>query len=302
MRALTWGDIPPAARAALVSLAGGSGFEPISRGYRGSVLGVLNERLFVKAAPASDPGLDDLETEARVAAALTHLLSTPALRFDDAIDGWFVLGFDLARGQMPQEPWQPAQLQGVLDSLDAVADTLTPSPVAALPTIADRMRGRTTTWRLLRSGEARESLTPNDLSAWERRNLDRLADLEARAEVSLTGQTLLHFDLRHDNLLIDDQAVTFLDWGRACIGPAWVDVACLLLESRTVVADLNGIFRGTARGAAADPSDVDVLLTIFASYWRHAATLPSEARPGLRARRQYSAQATLGWLANRWSS
>ena len=296
-----WDAIPHAARAGLVSVAGGSGFIPVSGGYHGSVVGVLNERLFVKAVPAGDPAFDDFDTETRVAEALQNRLPTPTVRFADVVDGWSVLAFDVARGRIPLEPWQPSQLQVVLDALDAVTDALTPSPVIPLPTVADRMLGRCTTWGLMSHGESRGRLTPNDLTTWERRNLDRLADLEARVETSVAGQTLLHFDLRHDNLFIDDGAVTFLDWGRACIGPAWVDVACLLVESRTVDADLDAIFLGTARGAAADPAEVDILLTLFASYWRHASTLPSGDRPGMQARRRHSAEATIGWLARRWS-
>lgn len=298
---MDWRDLPRAAQQELTSLAGNDQFNALTGGYSGGVTGILGRVLFVKAVPSDDPAFADLRIEARVAAGLSGHVSTPVLRLGEMLDGWFVLAFDVAPGRMPNEPWQRDDLDLVLHALDAATDALTPSPVPALPTVTQRMRGRCTTFRLLHAGEARDAFTPDHLHEWERRNLRRLAELEGLAETALVGQTLLHFDLRHDNLLIDDRTITFLDWGRASIGPAWVDVACLLLESAVDGAGLDTLFRSTRRGSAADPTEVDMLLTLFASYWRHAATLSADSAPGLQARRHFSAQATLNWLADRWA-
>lgn len=299
MGSLNWEDLPLTVRTNLRSLSGGEGrFRSVSGGYSGAITGFLGEFLFAKAIPVSDPVSSDFSIEAKVATALKGIVTTPTLCFGGVIDGWSILVFELASGVMPEEPWHPAQLKVVLRSVDAMTAALTPSPVTQLPTVADRMQGRSNTWRLLREGRSRDMLTVRDLSNWEVLNLDRLANLEGQAE-TLSGETLLHFDLRHDNLLIDDDEVRFLDWGRACIGPAWVDIVCLLLESNTGDSDLEGLFRATSRGAIAAPPQVDVFLVMLASYWRHSALLETDT-PGLRQRRQYSLEATLRWLSNRW--
>ena len=117
------------------------------------------------------------------------------------------------------------------------------------------------------------------------------------------GETLLHFDLRHDNVKIDEHGqICVLDWGRACIGPDWVDVVCLLLESDAGSTDLESLFLQSARALDADPRAVDAFLTVLASYWRHAATLTHEVPAELKRRREFSGQSTLQWLQQRWHS
>ncbi|MBT2595995.1 phosphotransferase [Arthrobacter sp. ISL-72] len=115
------------------------------------------------------------------------------------------------------------------------------------------------------------------------------------------GETLLHFDLRHDNLKIDERGqIWVLDWGRACIGPDWVDVVCLLLESDAGSTDLESLFLQSARATDADPQAVDGFLTILASYWRHAATLTHDVPAELKRRRELSSKSTLQWIQQRW--
>ncbi len=54
-----------------------------------------------------------------------------------------------------------------------------------------------------------------------------LADFEAGApEVAAGGETLLHLDLRADNLLLSKkERVLVVDWPHACVEIPWVDVA-----------------------------------------------------------------------------
>jgi thiamine kinase-like enzyme len=58
-----------------------------------------------------------------------------------------------------------------------------------------------------------------------------LFDRVQRLPVRVSGQTLCHWDVRNDNMLLrpDGQGVIF-DWGMARIGPAWADEFCLSLE------------------------------------------------------------------------
>ncbi|MFE3793719.1 phosphotransferase [Nocardia tengchongensis] len=58
-----------------------------------------------------------------------------------------------------------------------------------------------------------EQGAPPDLNRWALRNLDRLADLETGWLERSGGETLLHTDLRPDNLLIDaGGSVSVVDW------------------------------------------------------------------------------------------
>ena len=89
----------------------------------------------------------------------------------------------------------------------ASASRLTPSP---LPEgVAPRGLRRVSPGRLaiLRDGPPPPA---QSLAPWFRSNLDRLADLEAQAPEAVAGDTLVHFDIRADNLLLD---------ARSCLVP-----------------------------------------------------------------------------------
>lgn len=48
------------------------------------------------------------------------------------------------------------------------------------------------------------------------------------------ANTLIHVDVRADNLVLRGNKVTFLDWGDYCFGPAVFDLATLMMTSLTV--------------------------------------------------------------------
>ncbi|MEV0199591.1 phosphotransferase [Nonomuraea sp. NPDC050691] len=175
-------------------------------------------------------------------------------------------------------------------------------PVAGVPTVAGRMAGRCETWRALAEGGVHAPLTAAGLGAWERGSLDRLAGVEGRWAGLVTGDTLLHFDLRHDNVLVAPGGTArFVDWGRACLGPGWVDLMCLLLLSRADGVDLEETFLAHPLGRGAPPDAVDAFLVALAGYWTHTAALPGPAHaPHLQGRRERSRAATIGWLRRRW--
>jgi hypothetical protein len=62
------------------------------------------------------------------------------------------------------------------------------------------------------------------------RHLDALVDLEAHAPAAVSGETLLQFDVRADNVLLDSDNVWFFDWPHACVGAAWFDVVAFALS------------------------------------------------------------------------
>ncbi|MFC4005840.1 phosphotransferase [Nonomuraea purpurea] len=274
-------------------------FEVRQGGFSYGVLGVATpaggEHVFVKAVPGDAAA--DYRTEALVAAALPAGVPAPRLLFSCEAGGWVLLCSQVAPGRVPHEPWHPRELSAVLDLLAACAREVTPSPLGGLPTVAERMAGRCEIWQDLAEGSATAAL-----GDWERDHLPRLADVERGWAELVTGDTLLHFDPRFDNVLIDEHGTARLvDWGRACLGPAWTDLVCLLLESDLGEPDPEAVFAAHPLGAHAPPERVDALLVALAGYWTRTAALPGPAHaPHLRQRREHSRRATLAWLHTRW--
>jgi len=54
--------------------------------------------------------------------------------------------------------------------------------------------------------------------------LERLAELEAAWREAVHGSTLLHCDVRADNLLVTKKGVVFVDWPHACVGTPVFDL------------------------------------------------------------------------------
>ncbi len=322
MADVVWASLPRVVRQCAEAELGApvTGYSPAASAVErpadrpaGIARSAAGDRLFLKAARSHDAFAIDYRTEARVVAALPNAVPTPRLRLAAEQDGWTVLGFDAATGRLPAEPWRLRQLRGVIDVLDDAAPLLAGSSLSDLPTVADRMAGRCTTYRELACTGARDELQLADLSAFEHHHLDRLATLESTWEHRAAGPALLHFDLRHDNILVHDtvlldaparssDGVTILDWGRACTGQAWIDTVCLLLLSDTGAVQPEDLFGRSARAAGADTTSVDAFLVALASYWRHAAARPvSQQGARMRARRHASGEATVRWLRARWT-
>lgn len=89
-------------------------------------------RVFIKAAglhPNPDtPAL--LRAEAQITAALPASAPSPRLLWSYDDQGWVALAFEDIQGKLPTLPWQPGELQRVLEVVAELAVTLTPAPVA----------------------------------------------------------------------------------------------------------------------------------------------------------------------------
>ncbi|HLZ30480.1 MAG TPA: phosphotransferase [Chloroflexota bacterium] len=260
--------------------------------------------LFVKAvssaANADAPRIH--RREARIVGAMPDHLPVPRLRWfydgDDETDtGWVVLAFDVVSGRHPEQPWRLDQLQLVLDGLAQLAQRLTPSP---LPIGTARLAGDTLArhvcgWQRLAGDDGPESV--QRLDAWSRRHLSTLAQMESHAPQAVSGSTLLHFDMRADNLLIDDDHVWFFDWPHACVGAAWFDVVGLI---PSVVMQggppAEEVFARYRLGTEADQDAVNCALASLAGYFTRQSLLPPP--PGLPTLRAF--QAAQGTVARRW--
>src|SRR5215207_7747288 len=170
-------------------------------------------RVFVKGVPASHPLVRAYRAEAYATAALPD--GTPApLLLGTVDDEWFLLVFEDIEGREPD----------LLYGIDTLRTLLTPCPVAALPTADVAFGPRLTGWSHL------SARPPHDLDLWARRNLDKLAAMESAWRPWSAGDTMLHMDLRPDNVLVrrDDGRAMIVDWAHSVRGAAWLELANLV--------------------------------------------------------------------------
>ncbi len=301
---VTWAALPADVRAAIEQRAGAAVVEAASQsgGFSPGLASRLRlengERLFVKAVSArTNPDSPRLHRrEAQIAGALPPATPAPRLRFWFEHDDWVVLAFDDVDGAQPQVPWQPGELTRVLLALYDLATALTPSPID-LPSVAERTVSAFTEWSAIAAAEdERARLAP----AWIAR-LDELCALEAQWPQYAGGETLLHLDVRADNVLLTADRCYFVDWPWACIGPRWVDLA-LMLPCVTMQGgpDPEPLWRAHPLAAGVPDQHLDALLAGWSGFLtRHANLPPTPGLPTLRAFQEGQAVVARGWLAAR---
>jgi hypothetical protein len=129
-----------------------------------------------------------------------------------------VLALEDIEGREPAQPWRrPEELELVLETAARLERMLTPSPVTTEP-LGEVLLEGINSWHLVRDEP------PAGLDDWSQRHLDELVALEARVADAVVGDTLVHLDIRADNILLTaDGRVYFVDWPHAHVGAAWVD-------------------------------------------------------------------------------
>ena len=257
-------------------------------------------RAFVKAAsPEPNPVTPSMHRrEARIVAAIPRSAPVPRLLWslDEDPDGWVVLAFEDVEGRQPTMPWREHELDIVLEAMAALAQNLTPSPLRA-PLVEDAAEvfGGDFTWASLLAN-------PNSaLDAWSARHLADLVALEARVTDAARGDTLLHFDMRADNLLLTADGVQVVDWPHAHVGQAWVDLVwfapSVAMQGGPPPGDLVTRY-GPARDA--DPAALDAVIAGVAAYFTATSLQPpSPGLPTLRAFQAAQAEVARAWLAER---
>jgi hypothetical protein len=88
----------------------------------------------------------------------------------------------------------------------------------------------------------------------------------------LAGDTLVHLDMRADNVLLgEDGAVWFVDWPWTCRGARWVDSALLVLNAATYGHDPEELVAANPLLSAADPIALTALLVGLAGMFAECA-------------------------------
>lgn len=292
-RRLEWGHLPPSIRSAVEQQIGSAVVEAYSQssGYTPGLASVLvaadGSRHFVKAASAKAQRAAALSYRAEAAKLRTIPpgVAVPRLQWVQDSDDWVVLGIEYVPGRPPQRPWPASELDGALAALVTNARGLTPAPGIGLDTlIAD-----TADWPALWDTLGRVT------GATEARKLAE------RASTVLQGDTLVHGDVRDDNVLIrPDGTAVVCDWNWPALGPDWFDSLYLLISARGDGVDVDGIIGGHPLLADVPPEDIDTTLALLAGYFLAHADKPiPRAAPWVREIQRWQGEVSWQWLAER---
>lgn len=255
-------------------------------------------RAFVKAVSAhvnaESPQMH--RREIRVTAALPAAAPVPRLlsSYDDGT--WVALLLQDIDGRHPHLPWQDEELRRVVTALDELFTDLTPCPVADAHAVDDDWRDEFTNWR-----DAASTGPPDGIDDWCRRHLDRLAELESRWVAAAAGDTLLHLDLRADNMMVGTDRVWIVDWPWAARGAPAFDIVAfapsVALQGGPPPERLMAMSR---HGRAADPDAVTVLAATVTGYFHVRSFLPPPpGLPTVRAFQGAQGRVALDWLRER---
>jgi aminoglycoside phosphotransferase (APT) family kinase protein len=297
-----WVDLPAAVQHAVEEILGGAVVEAVSQpgGFSPGTADRLRtadgRRAFVKAvSPQQNDRTPTLHRrEAMVTAQLPAHAPAPRLlgTYDDGT--WVALVLEDVEGRHPHTPWRSEELANVLDALDRLAQTTTPSPVDGLPAAEEALGYDFGGWRRVADDP------PADLDPWAARNLDELCALADRGLAAIAGSTLVHADIRADNLLVrPDGTVVVVDWPWACRGAAWVDSVLLLINVRLHGGhDTHALLAQRAARTDADPGDLVAALAGVAGYFIDTARRPAPLGiPTVRGFQRAQGDALLAWLA-----
>jgi Phosphotransferase enzyme family len=307
-RRAPWDGIPEPVRDAIDEIAGApvvravnvsGGFSP---GPAARCELADGRRVFVKACGSNlNPVSPTIHRrEIAIMAALPDAVPVPKLlgSYDDG--DWVALVLELIEGRMPIAPLPAADVDAILRTVEVLADAGTPAPAHGIPAAGDHetSSGRPYRWRLVADefGDA-----DSNLDDWSRHHLDELIELESPWIAAVAGNTLLHGDLRADNILFAPHATYVVDWPSAAIGAPWLDLVGLLPAMHLDGAPPPGeLFGNHPVGRRADPDAVNAYLGAILGYFTHESLLPPPpGLPTLRAFQRTQAEISRVWLSER---
>ncbi|HSE69826.1 MAG TPA: phosphotransferase [Nocardioidaceae bacterium] len=301
-RRLEWTMLPPMTRRLIETRLGspvvhaasaGAGFTP---GFASVLTTTDGRRHFVKAASkkAQEPFANSYREEVRKLRLLPEGLPVPRLLWSHEDEAWIVLGLEYVEGATPRRPWTEADLSACLDTLEVLADRLTPAPERmALGTFAEDFASFRTGWQHVRE----------HAPGWP--HLEEVTALADRMEEATKGDALVHTDGRDDNFLLRADGTALLcDWNWPVLGAAWIDTVLLLISAYGDGLDTEAVLARRRLTRDVDPEHVDVLLALICGYMLECRDRPvPTSSPFLRVHARWYSEATWSWLARRrgWS-
>lgn len=259
-----------------------------SRGYRSEWAGVVAvgdgaSSMFVKARSGS-ASMSMLDHERDV---LEHL---PA-GLGPSVRGWCrspagevaVLAIeDLSANYWPP-PWDTKRIGQTIELLNCVA--VADLAVDAMPRLAD-VGSRLGNWPTIAADPAPFLAAGLRSARWLDRTLPALLDIDLGT--CLDGASLIHFDVRSDNICFGRAGPVLVDWEDSCIGNSQIDLLSWLPSLR-----LEGGPEPWLLAPDAEPR----LVALLAGYWSsQAGVAEPTGAPGLRRLQRAQASVALEWL------
>jgi hypothetical protein len=301
---VAWQEVPPPVRGAIERVCGApvveaetqpGGFSP---GVAARVRCADGTRRFGKAVSAEvNPGSREMHRrEARVLADLDPAIAAgrvpaPRLRGTAELGPWFALVTDDVAGHHPALPWREDELGLVLAALGRLGETPAPGMV---PSVEEYLGANFTGWRTL-------AATPGDdrIDPWARARLGELAGLEATWAGHAKGGTLLHADIRADNVLLTGDGVVLVDWPHACRGAASADMVLFAPSVAMQGGPEPGALLARSRTGRDAPRDAlaAMVCAVAGSFTERSLRPPPPGLPALRRFQAAQAEVTCRWLA-----
>jgi len=203
----------------------------------------------------------------------------------DDVDGLPLLVLeDLSDAHWPP-PWREGDVAAVRAALEAVAETRAP---AGLTPMGDWRAEWLSAWERVADDPAPFLSSGLASRAWLARALPELESAAARAPVE-AGTSLLHLDVRSDNLALTGRGALLVDWNWASEGNPLLDRVCwapsLCIENAMRPEEV------------VDGDGVGEMAALVSGVWAQAAGLPPPptAAPRVRALQLAQLRIALPW-------
>jgi hypothetical protein len=182
-------------------------------------------------------------------------------------------------------PWTAANVATVRTTLEQIAAL---QPVPYLPQLSEIVKNLPGWLTVARNPRPFLNLGLCS-AAWLEQSLPSL--MAAEREIELEGNSLVHCDLRSDNLCLRGESAVLIDWNHACIGNAQLDVMSWLpslhAEGGPEPEEVVGHGRGASEFAA-----------YFSGYWAASAGMPPIPNaPRVRPLQLQQLKVALPWAA-----
>jgi hypothetical protein len=295
-RRLEWAHLPPPVRrlveercgSPVVSAASqGGGFTP---GFASVLTCADGSHHFVKAASTAAQRMfaTSYREEARKLRALPATVPAPRLLWEEDGD-WVVLGLEYVEAAAPRRPWRGEELDRCLDALELVADQLTPVPEGLdLDPVADELAS----WPALWDDVRRLRVLPH---------ADEAAALAASYAEVVGGDTVVHTDVRDDNVLLAVDGRTLIcDWNWPAVGAAWLDSLIALIGPRGDGLDVGAVIAGRRLLRDVPGDHLDRVLALVCGYFLKSAADPvPPTSPHIRDVQRWQGEVVWDWLCER---